>query len=190
MSSVFVTDGISGSSAALAAYLGRNEYTLVFERADGRLRKEIDRPTTEGISGHRSTFLFAERRRSRGPRIHAKWPVVPERGRLGRRVGGPCATRSRVTPLPGRLQAATRDVRNSGPNASSRFVERGGNVTGWEERLAKGLSPEPTGSSRLAIRSHQLRVEGLRGARSAVALASRFDCRGVKKAAQRFLAGH
>jgi hypothetical protein len=75
MSSEFETDGLSGSNEALAAYLGRYEYTVVFERADGRLRKELDRPTIEGTSGHRSTHLFAEKRRSRGPRAHAKAPA-------------------------------------------------------------------------------------------------------------------
>lgn len=148
MSSEFETDGLSGSNEALAAYLGRYEYTVVFERADGRLREEPDRPTIEGTSGHRSTHLFAEKRRSRGPRAHAKLPASFRKG-AGSVVacGRPWATRSRVTPLPGGSQAATRGVRSSGPNASSRFVERGGNVTGWEGRLAKGLSPEPPGSS-------------------------------------------
>jgi hypothetical protein len=36
MSSEFESDGLSGSNEALAAYLERYEYTVVFERADGR----------------------------------------------------------------------------------------------------------------------------------------------------------
>lgn len=89
MSSEFETDGLSGSNEALAAYLGRYEYTVVFERADGRLRKELDRPTIEVTSGHRSTPLFAERRCSRGPRAHVSWPAGLRKERVrSSRVAG------------------------------------------------------------------------------------------------------
>lgn len=82
----------------------------------------------------------------------------------------------------------TRGVRNSGPNASIRFVERGGNVTGWERRLAEGLSPEPP-EPRAHDSKHHFGAEVLGDARSTVVLASRLDCRGEEKAAKRILTG-
>lgn len=68
---MFETDGLSGSIKALAAYLERYEYTVVFEGADGRF-PGADRPETEGTSGYRSTRPFAGTRRLRGPQACAK----------------------------------------------------------------------------------------------------------------------
>jgi hypothetical protein len=143
-----------------------------------------DRPTTEGTSGHRGTRLFAEARRSRGPRAHAntidrcrREATCSPRGAFARpslhrrgneksgpvaALSGPSASRSRVTPPSSELHPATRGVRSSGPNASSRFVERGGNVTGWETRLAEGLPPEPPDERAYGL-EEPLRIAGPRG---------------------------
>lgn len=104
--------------------------------------------------------------------------------------GGPWATRSGVTPLTSGSQAATRGVRSSGPNASSRFVERGGNVTGWEGRLAKGLSPEPPGSKTGHGPKPPASSRGLRGCKVGGRAREPFRLQRCEEGSSTFLAIH
>jgi hypothetical protein len=190
MPSEIEADGLSGSNEALAAYLERYEYTVVFERADGRFREELDRPTIEGTSGHRSTLLFAESRRSRGPRAHAKWVSTrrEERVRSSCVAGRVQRVRESLHSRAGRRRR--REV-SAAPGQTPRLDssnEEGTSLAGRSDwrRVYPPSHPDQPGS-RSEATGFGSRASG--GARSAVALASRFDCRGVKKAAQRLLTG-